>query len=100
MKLFQNVNKYLMILGIQSPDLGQERFPAKKFIILFVFTLNLCASCIFIFYEAELYEEYTSTFYSEIAAVVLINDFLVLIFNSKMLFKLIKNVEDFIDTSE
>lgn len=101
MKLFQTIQRKFAILGI-SPDQSIQNCPFNQEIILvYIIYGSACImSNVYLFHEAQNFEEYTNNIYITTAATMLLFFFTIIINKMANLFEFIDNVEKLIDSSE
>lgn len=101
MKLFQAIQNYFAIVGINSPQ-QKQKFPDNKkaLIILMLLIINYLFVCVFLFRKAKNFEEIANTFYNAVTIIVIIIDHVIHIWKSDALFKFIEIFEKFIQKSE
>lgn len=100
MKLFQSVQKYLLVLGIDKTQfIDVPQLNVKSVTILVIMILCSVMNCT-MFFKPHNLVEYVETFYSNIMILVIIIDFVMLVWKSSILFTFIRNFEAFIKNSE
>lgn len=98
MKLFQVIQKNLAMLGISS---NQQRYCNQKSVMtLFVYSLAITLSMVFLFFKADTYLEYTLNIYVTSTAFGACVGFIALLFQKGKLFKLIDELEEFFNESK
>ena len=98
MKLFQNIQKTLALLGINSNQ--QNRFNVKSMISHSVYGLGLISSAVFFFFKANTFEEYSNNAYITTSFAVCAACFTIFVFKTKTLMELIDDWEEFFEKSE
>lgn len=102
MKLFITVQKQLALVGIHSPR-SNERIlfvNAHSMLILLVFIISQITNIAFILYEAQEFEEYTTVINDLMMVSIIVIDFAILIWKTKIVFTFIRRFENFIQKSE
>lgn len=98
MKLFQLIQKSLAFLGIDSI---QSKCSQRKFVMTWlIYGLAFISSVLFLVFKANTFEQYTNNIYLISANSMICFDFLVIALKKEKLFKLIIDLEKFIDKSE
>lgn len=99
MKLFQTVLEKFEYLGICSTP--QPNKINKKIILTYVINgFALISTCLYLFYDANAYEDYAMGIYMFGAAMFVLFAFLGIHLNSKKMFALIEKLEKVVEKSE
>ena len=93
MKLFQNSQKTMAILGINSNQ--QTGFNTRLMITFSMLGLGLISSAIFFFFEANTFEEYSNSAYVTTSIAVCSACFTIFVFKTKTVMELIDDWEEF-----
>lgn len=103
MKIFQSIQKKAEILGInrfqQSPQDFCPTFNRKSALILFIFCIAYFSSVIYLFYEAEQFQEYTCCILVILTLILDIIVYLFLLCINNSLCKLYDSYEELINKS-
>lgn len=90
MKFFQTVQKDFETLGICSE---QSRINRKSIATSLIYGSGTCFSAIFLFWDANDFQEYTTNLYITTAFVVGFTYYLIMCFKMRKLFLLIEDME-------
>lgn len=100
MKLFESAQKYLAEVGIHLVPTKIAPFSGKSLRLLLWFIVSQLLACLFLFFEAQKFDEYVSTFYTCFTLFIITTHFLILILKSRKLFKFINDMGEFVEKSE
>lgn len=98
MKLLQIVKKNFEFLGIGSKRSFSNNI--KSVIAILIFSLSTSLGTVFLLFEANTFLEYTTNIYVTTTTFGALVEFISILFQKKNLFKLIDEMENFVDTSE
>lgn len=88
-------------MGVYSPHSNQQLSKnIKGLMILFLFSLVFILECIYLFDEAQLFEEYAQAFYAIITIFTAIITLTMHILKRKTSFKYMKYFEDIVQASK
>lgn len=92
MKLFQIAQKKIAILGITSAQSTQKTpFNWKIIRVYFIYGVAWTSSALFLFKEAETFDEYTNNIYITSATAMIMFCFTVVVFKMAKLFQFISD---------
>lgn len=100
-KIFQLTQRNFALVGI-CPNLSLQSYPFNWKISMGIFILSLYIMCsmMYLFYTPNLFTENTQTVFMDSVAALIILTLLVLIFNVDEVFKYIEDCENIVNTSE
>lgn len=97
MKILQTVQKKYAILGICS---NQSKCNRKSVLMCLIYSLGCTLSALFLFYEANSFQEYTNNIYITSALAMCVTFFAIVVVKMRKLFEMIDNMEKSIDESK
>lgn len=105
MKLFRYVQKYYRMVGISppsnsSPHHQRPPFNVNNTLSLIFLTLGTILAFAYFLFEADSIEEYSRSFYGSISSLELVVYFIINFLKIQSTLKLIRKLEEFIETSE
>ena len=101
MKLFQAIQKYLIVFGFKSSQQSQKSsINATNLVVLTIFAHFSIATTVFLLFDAESFKQIVDSFYPASSAILATLNFIVIICNSSKLFKLIESFENTIQMSK
>lgn len=98
MKICQAVEEYAAIIGIHPLQPGETQpFNRRNVGVLLIFGLFFTSITKFLLYDAETLQQYNEVFHTWITLLCVYAGFLFYILNTNHIYRLIENMEKFID---
>lgn len=97
MKFFVEVQKNFTILGICA---NQSRLNGKSLTTCLIYGAGTCASAIFLFWDANDFQEYTTNLYITTSLAVGFIYYMIMCFKMRKLIVLIENMEETLGKSK
>lgn len=97
MIIFQSIQKYFAILGINPPENIEKRIlnPKNTFGLIF-FGALIISTDEFLFYEANTFQEYTDSFYATCTIALCGANFAIVVWKASKVIEFIENVQEII----
>lgn len=100
-QLFHSLWHSYRILGLYSPKTNQSHlFNWKVIFSLSFMVLMFMTSFAFFLWEAETLDDYGTSFYESLAEVSSVHNFMMNVWRTPLIIELVKNFEDFIESSK
>lgn len=101
MELFPSIQRQLATMGVGLHQLTQKyRLNPTILTIFFSYTCKIISDCLFIYYEAHTFQDYTESFYVTSTDVLVASCYAIIVFRVDGLFQLIHSCAEIVSSSK
>ena len=101
MKLFETVEQYLLIVGINSQQTVQRtRLNVRNVAFFMVFGASIGSSILYSQYEAKNFEEYNLSLYTTATLMCILNIFASFVWNASKIFEIFDKINNMVNKSK